>query len=228
MAVTTRRMGVVLGMLVWLSAATSASAQVFGTFSWQMQPFCNVITLTLTQVPTGFTVDGTDNLCNVGGQRAGVTGMAHINPDGTVGMEFTIVTLPLARPVHVFASLNPGTGSGGWNDSQGNTGILALGQSNPGLQPRPAVTVGLQRTVVSNAVTVPAGSSVSPTSGFLDSPACPTGTTLAGGGAGWAANFLDLFLVSSMPINSSTQWRGAYRSQRSSSAVFEVYAICLK
>ena len=51
-----------LAALVGVLCAAPASAQVFGTLSWQMQPYCNVVTLTLTVTPTGFALDGHDDI----------------------------------------------------------------------------------------------------------------------------------------------------------------------
>lgn len=133
-------------LLFTLLAATSASAQVFGTFSWQMQPYCNLVTLTITQIPGGYTVDGSDNQCGAG-KLAGAAGMALLNPDGTVGLEFTIVTAPSGKAVHVSASISPATGSGPWTDSVGNTGTLALGAPSSG-SPRPLPASGLGAGVV--------------------------------------------------------------------------------
>ncbi|HUU35579.1 MAG TPA: hypothetical protein VMW48_16045, partial [Vicinamibacterales bacterium] len=47
--------------LAVMAYASTASAQVFGTFTWQMQPYCNQVTLTIMQIPTGYTIDGFDN-----------------------------------------------------------------------------------------------------------------------------------------------------------------------
>lgn len=132
----------VVALCLTLAAASSASAQVFGVFSWQMQPYCNIVTFTITQIPGGYTIDGNDNQCGVGGKLAGAAGMALINPDGTVGLEFTIVTAPSGKAVHVSASLSPASGSGPWTDSVGNTGNLALGSPGSG-SPRPLPTSGV-------------------------------------------------------------------------------------
>lgn len=134
------RTTLLLAAFAALSAA-SASAQVFGTFTWQMQPYCNRITLTITQVPTGYTVDGFDDQCGAG-QRASVTGMVHINPDGTVGLNFSIIASPSGRVLHVAAPLSPATGSGAWTDSIGRSGTLALG-ANGGGSPRPLPSAGV-------------------------------------------------------------------------------------
>lgn len=137
---------VLAGCSLILLTVTGASAQVFGTFSWQMQPYCNIVSLTLTQTPGGFTVDGSDNQCGAA-KLAGAAGMALFNPDGTVGLEFTIVTAPSPKAVHVSASVNPGTGNGSWTDSVGNSGSFTLSVSGSG-SPRPLPASGLGTAVI--------------------------------------------------------------------------------
>jgi hypothetical protein len=46
---------------------TAADAQV-GTFTWQMQPYCNKVTLTLTNSPGGFSLNGFDDHCGAVGR----------------------------------------------------------------------------------------------------------------------------------------------------------------
>ena len=41
-------------------APKSAAAQPLGPFRWQLQPYCNVITLSVTGVGPNYTLDGTD------------------------------------------------------------------------------------------------------------------------------------------------------------------------
>ena len=41
----------------------TAEAQPIGTFSWQLQPFCNVVTVTVTQQGGVYTLDGYDDQC---------------------------------------------------------------------------------------------------------------------------------------------------------------------
>ncbi len=134
-------------MLAAVLASTSASAQVFGTFAWQMQPYCNVIRLTITQFPAGYTVDGYDDQCGAA-TRASATGQVHINPNGTVGVNFAIITTPAGKAVHVAALLSPANGSGTWTDSVGNSGTFALGGSTPLLPARPLPTSGLGASVI--------------------------------------------------------------------------------
>ena len=64
---------VMTGCCLTLLTAAGASAQVLGTFAWQMQPYCNIVTLTLTQTPGGFTADGSDNQCGAA-KLAGAAG----------------------------------------------------------------------------------------------------------------------------------------------------------
>lgn len=118
-------------------AATSspASAQVLGTFTWQMQPYCNVVTVVVTQNATGYTLDGFDSQCG-GSKRAGINGVAVPNPDGTIGLDFTIVTAPAGLGVHVSASIDLGSLSGPWSDDAGHTGTFAFGAATGG-SPRP-------------------------------------------------------------------------------------------
>ena len=62
-----------------LSANVSVSAQPLGVFRWQLQPYCNVVSLTITQSGGIYTLDGTDDQC--GTAPAGVTGDAFVRPD---------------------------------------------------------------------------------------------------------------------------------------------------
>lgn len=107
-----------------------ATAQPFGTYSWQLQPFCNRVTVTLNQDGALYSLDGFDDQCGAA-QRAPLVGTAVLNPDGTAGLGFTVVTVPSARAVHVDARVNPATGSGTWGDSAGNSGTFALGGTSP-------------------------------------------------------------------------------------------------
>ena len=110
----------------------AADAQVFGTFTWQMQPHCNRVTLTLTISPGGFTLSGSDDQCGAV-SKASATGVALFNADGTVGLNFTIVTPPTGQAVHVSASVSPASGQGTWSDDLGNSGTFALGGNAAGL-----------------------------------------------------------------------------------------------
>lgn len=116
--------------------AIEAGAQGLGTFSWQLQPFCNVLTLTVTQNRSIYTLDGFDDQCGAG-QRAPAAGIATVNPDGSIGLGIAIVTAPGGRPVHVDARISLTGLSGPWTDSVGNSGTFIPGGQAAG-SPRPA------------------------------------------------------------------------------------------
>lgn len=123
-----------LVLLGGLAAPAAAEAQVFGTFSWQMQPYCNVVTLTLSQTPAGFLVDGTDDQCGAV-HKAGAVGIASFSANGVVTFTFTIVAAPSGQAVHVSALVSPANGQGSWSDSAGNAGTFAF-LANTGGPPR--------------------------------------------------------------------------------------------
>jgi hypothetical protein len=120
-----------------LTTAAPVSAQVLGVFTWQMQPFCNKVALTLTIVPTGYMLHGYDDQCGADA-RASAVGTAVVNPNGTVGLHFTVLRQG-ATHVEVSGVVSPANGQGTWSDSVGNSGTLALGGAMPGLPPRPAM-----------------------------------------------------------------------------------------
>jgi hypothetical protein len=142
-------------VLVLAGSVQTASAQVFGTFSWQMQPYCNKVVLTLTTIPTGFALAGFDDRCGAD-TRSAASGQAVFNPNGTVSVNFTIVTSPTGRTAGVSGIVNPSTGNGSWTDSLGNTGSFALGGNTPGLPSRPVAPEVL--TVADNPNPNPAAS----------------------------------------------------------------------
>ena len=133
-----------LTVLAIMAGASTASAQVFGTFTWQMQPYCNKVTLTLTSVTGNFTLDGSDDQCGAA-KKASATGIGVFNPDGTVGINFTIVTSG-GVGVHVAASVSPANGQGTWADDLGNTGAFAFFGTTPGLPLRPASGPGVAQS----------------------------------------------------------------------------------
>lgn len=116
----------------------SALAQPLGNFRWQLQPYCNILTLNVIGEGGNYTLDGTDDLCG-STQKAGVSGVAFLNPNGTIGFGLTIVTGPAGHPLHVNATINLVTLGGTWNDSNGGAGTLVF---TPGVgtggSPRPA------------------------------------------------------------------------------------------
>ena len=132
-----------------LGHARTATAQPLGTFRWQLQPFCNVVTLAVTQNGAVYRLEGTDNQCGAGADAAAVNGTAFPNADGTIGFGLNIVTAPGGRPIHVDAEMGLGTFSGTWRDSTGATGTFAFtpgagtgGAARP--LPQPAVPSTIQ------------------------------------------------------------------------------------
>ena len=110
-------------LVVAATALTSsaAEAQSLGTFRWQLQPFCNVVTLSVTQNGSVFRLEGTDDQCGAGGS-ASVTGTAFQNPGGGIGFGLNIVSAPGGAPIHVDATVSLPSLSGTWRDSAGSSG----------------------------------------------------------------------------------------------------------
>lgn len=129
----------VLALTASLLLVSSARGQSIGQFSWQLQPYCNVVTVNVTQNGGVYTLDGFDTQCGAP-QRAPVTGLATPNPDGTIGFGFTVVASPAGTPVHVAARISLATLSGTWNDSGGASGAFAFA-ANTGGAPRPAAAL---------------------------------------------------------------------------------------
>lgn len=121
-----------------LVAPAPAAAQALGTFRWQMQPYCNVIAVTLVQQGSQYQLDGLDDQCGAS-QQAGVTGLAFLNPDGSIGFGLHIVTAPGGQPVHVAATISLASLSGTWFTSAGASGpfVFTPGAGSGG-SPRPA------------------------------------------------------------------------------------------
>jgi hypothetical protein len=137
------RMSVLVAIVSALWFVTPASAQPLGTFRWQMQPYCNIITVAVVQQGGHYQLDGFDDQCGAA-QRAGLVGLAFQNPNGSIGFGLTVVTAPGARPVHVDATIAIATLNGTWRDSAGNTGSFVLTPgAGTGGAPRPIPSGGL-------------------------------------------------------------------------------------
>ena len=130
----------VLGTLLGGGLGTSATAQPLGSFTWQLQPFCNRVTVNVRQDGDVYTLDGFDDQCGAG-QRAPLVGLATPNPDGTIGFGLHIVVSG-GKPVNVDARIALASLGGTWTDSAGNAGTFAFG-ANTGGTARPAPAVGL-------------------------------------------------------------------------------------
>ena len=141
-----RKILMILMVAGWVClSAAPAAAQVIGSFSWQMQPFCNVLTLTVVQAGPVYQLIGTDNLCGVG--VAPVGGSAVPGPGGaTVAMGLT-VSMPSGRSAQVTATISLATLSGTWSDADGRSGSFVFGAASGG-PPRPEPT-GSSTIVVS-------------------------------------------------------------------------------
>lgn len=125
--------------LLAVSIREEAQGQVLGTFAWQLQPFCNVVRVTVTQQSGSYTLDGFDDQCGAS-QRAPLVGLATPNPDGSVGLGLHIVTVAGGRPVSVEARISLATLGGAWTDSAGNSGTAVFGGTATGPR-RPAPTI---------------------------------------------------------------------------------------
>jgi hypothetical protein len=128
--------GVVALMVAW---ARPATAQNLGVFRWQLQPYCNVVTVNVAQSGAVYTLDGYDDQCGAPA-RAPLVGLATPNPDGTIGLGLHIVTVPGGRAVSVDARISLATLGGSWTDSAGNTGTAVFNGAASG-SPRPAPTI---------------------------------------------------------------------------------------
>lgn len=134
----TTRTYVVLGIVLAIGLVpTAATSQPLGTFRWQQVPYCNVLVVNLVQNGAVYNVDGVDDQCGAG-TAAAVVGMAFPNPNGTIGLGFTVVTTPGGTALHIDATVGLPSGSGTWRDSSGASGAFTLisGAAAPG-SPRP-------------------------------------------------------------------------------------------
>ena len=138
---------------------STAQAQVFGTFKWQTQPYCNVLTLTVVQQGGIFQLVGSDDLC--GGGTAPITGTAVINGGGVA---FGVaVALPGGAAAHVSSTISIATLSGTWADADGNGGPFTFVTSGLGGAPRPAPAAATAITSVQLSPTIFAGTGVATT-----------------------------------------------------------------
>jgi hypothetical protein len=121
--------------LVIATGVLPAEAQLLGTLTWQQQPYCNRLTVTIAANGDGYAVDGFDDQCGAA-LRASVAGTSVVNGDGTIGLGLTVITVPGGAPSHIDARVNPSSGNGPWIDATGATGMFVLGAAAAGA-PRP-------------------------------------------------------------------------------------------
>jgi hypothetical protein len=109
----------------------AAHAQVIGPLRWQLVPFCNVVTVTVTPGLGHYTVQGTDDQCGGAASPAGTIGLAFPLPSGDIGMSLTTVLTPGATPLHLEVALSVATLHGAWRDSAGHSGSFAFTPGAP-------------------------------------------------------------------------------------------------
>jgi hypothetical protein len=153
-----RRWATTLGVAMVLAAGGRADAQVLGTFTWQTQPYCNVLTLTVVQQGGVYQATGADNLCGAG--TAPVTGT--IAPGGPGAMMGLTVAYPTGRAAQISAAISLATVSGTWSDADGNAGAFAFNGGGAG-GARPAPTAPSSITPSQFSPTVYAGSGAAAT-----------------------------------------------------------------
>lgn len=174
----------VVSLLVLSVSAGSSSAQSLGTYTWQLQPYCNRVTVNVRQDGAVYTLDGSDDQCGAA-QRAPLVGLAAPNPDGSIGFGLNIVA-PSGQPVPVQARIQISTLAGTWRDSGGYSGTFVFGGAMPGLPPRPLPGAPGDITAVTTSGGLTGGASTGDVSLDVDttvlqrrvSTACPAGQAI--------------------------------------------------
>lgn len=202
-------------------------AQPIGTFRWQLQPFCNVVTLSVVQQGGVYTLDGFDDQCGAQ-RRAPTVGLAVLNPDGTVGIGLTIVTTPGGTSVHVDAVINVSTLGGTWDDSLGHNGnfVFTPGAGTSGsARPLSGSGVNLGYQQVSAIQNVFNGNFT-----FNMTVSCPSGKRAISGGHSvifGTLNSLQVLESHATPSGDGWRIRGFGNITAQGVAVFSVTAICI-
>jgi hypothetical protein len=137
------RRALLMASLMAMAATGEVAGQPLGTFRWQLQPYCNVISVTVTQVGGVYRLEGRDDRCGAA-VTSSVIGTAFLNPDGSVGLGLNLVAAPGGQPHPVSARIALSTLSGTWNDAQASGVFAFTPGAGTGGSPRPLpVTVGL-------------------------------------------------------------------------------------
>ena len=113
-------------VLAIASAAGSACAQSLGTFRWNLSPFCNVLNLTITQTPQGYSGAGFDDSC--GSTQVPIDAIFTVSGGSTVRGTFSEI-LPDGSTIFTSLQLSLSGFNGTWNDSAGNSGPLIFNQA---------------------------------------------------------------------------------------------------
>jgi hypothetical protein len=122
-------------LMATMAASDTTMAQPIGTFRWQTEPHCNVLTLTVTAQSGTFQLQGFEEVCG-GEPRRPVLGVGVFQGDGTVTVGLTVLNVPGGAPVNLDGTISPATLSGTWRDSIGATGSLRFDPHAVGGTPR--------------------------------------------------------------------------------------------
>lgn len=196
------------------------SAQTIGTFRWQLQPFCNVITLHVVQQGPVFTMTGFDDQCGTG-PRAGIVGTAFPNPDGTIGIALNTVLAPGGMGVQIGAHIRLASLDGPWRDNSGQAGTLTFtpgaGSGGPQRPVSGPMTLGYELVQGPNVTLAPNAY----TSAYAS---CPAGKKVLGGGGSNSSRGL-VVLTDSFPAGENL-WGVYMQNNSAQSLVFRAFAIC--
>ena len=177
------RRALVLGWCA-LALTAPAAAQTLGTFRWQLEPYCNIVSVTVVQQGGHYLLDGTDDQCG-GGARSSVNGLAFLNADGSIAFGLTLVA-PTSTPVHIAATMSLATLSGGWQAGA----LFGPFTFTPGAGSGGALLPLIGGTIseIVAGVGLTGGGSAGPVTLHVDytttqrriASACPSGTVMAG------------------------------------------------
>lgn len=132
-----KAVGVVVVLGVLWGVPAPAGAQSLGSFSWQLQPYCNRVTVAVTQSGAIYTLDGWDDGCQAD-QRTLVVGTATLNLNGTIGFGLHGVTGG-GLPLHLDVTISLPHLTGTWRDNTGASGPFVFNGNAQGLPPRPGI-----------------------------------------------------------------------------------------
>ena len=144
-----RGFAIVLAAAALLAQWTgTAQAQNLGTFTFQLQPYCNVITMTITQEGATYRLAGWDDACGAV-QRYPMSGTITANSNGTLAFGFEVTRTNGIAVDTTFTFTPAPPYSGPWSDSAGNSGTFVFGGAATGNPARP----GPSSTLLAGSVT---------------------------------------------------------------------------